>query len=397
MSKEFIPPTPEELDPFFPAFKVTEFIAQGGMGAVFKATQISLDRTVAIKILPYQMGLDPIFKESFETEAKAMARLNHPNLVGIHDFGNIHGMLYIVMEFVPGRSLYKSARGRRVEMEDACRLITAMCRGLRHAHNAGVIHRDIKPANVLIDDEANPKIVDFGLARPLDNTHTGGRVYGTKGYTAPEVLSDPSNIDVRADIFSLGAMLYELLTGRTPPYPYVSASSISDSHPDFDIIILKALHPIRDLRYTQVSEMADELEVLSAKLRAEKATLSNPFAYLTQRVKAHSAMREVEVKKPTLLPISFTLSLIGIIVGLLLLITNQEEKPPFKKEAAVEAQQIRIAQLEKQVSRLKQQVKEAKQGREWSDHQQEISTNYQDQSHKKRLAENQQVDDSANE
>nr|WP_276308460.1 serine/threonine-protein kinase [Rubritalea profundi] len=219
--KETNHPHPKNSTPFFPAFEVTDFIAQGGMGAVFRATQISLDRPMAIKILPYEMGLDPEFSSSFETEAKAMAMLNHPNLVKVFDFGNIEGMLYIVMELAPGRSLYDLIHGKSVEMSEASRLISDMCRGLEHAHDAGLIHRDIKPANVLIDDSAHPKIVDFGLARPLSNTHDGGTIYGTKGYTAPEVLTDPNNIDQRADIFSVGAMLYELLTGQMPPHPYI--------------------------------------------------------------------------------------------------------------------------------------------------------------------------------
>lgn len=266
MSQRFQPPTPEELNPYFPAFHVTDFIAQGGMGAVFKATQISLERPVAIKILPYELGLDIEFSSSFEAEAKAMAKLSHPNLVQVYDFGNIDGMLYIIMEFVPGRSLYDSAHKKSVNMSEAARLISAMCRGLDHAHKSGLIHRDIKPGNVLIDAHARPKIVDFGLARGLDETRVAETIYGTRGYTAPEVLRTPDKIDQRVDIFSMGAMLYELLTGRLPPHPYIPASTISDSDSEFDTIILKALHPQRELRYPCAAEMADELDYLAQRL-----------------------------------------------------------------------------------------------------------------------------------
>lgn len=315
MSKGFQPPTPEELNPYFPAFHVTDFIAQGGMGAVFKATQVSLDRPVAIKILPYELGLDIEFSSSFEAEAKAMAKLNHPNLVQVYDFGNIDGMLYIIMEFVPGRSLYDSAHKKSVNMSEAARLISAMCRGLDHAHKSGLIHRDIKPGNVLIDAHARPKIVDFGLARGLDDTHVGETIYGTRGYTAPEVLRNPSKIDQRVDIFSMGAMLYELLTGRLPPHPYIPASTISDSDGEFDTIILKALHPQRELRYPQASEMADELDYLAQRLdkvhtarvplkRAEYTQPNNRKTALTRR---YSTVALISILILTLLTVTILL------------------------------------------------------------------------------------------
>lgn len=348
MSLGFQAPTPEELNPFFPAFEVTDFIAQGGMGAVFRATQVSLDRPVAIKILPYEMGLDAQFSISFETEAKAMAKLNHPNLVQVFDFGNINGMLYIVMELVPGRSLFDSAHGRSVQMNEACRLISAMCRGLEHAHDAGLIHRDIKPANVLIDDSANPKIVDFGLARPLDNTHGGGAVYGTKGYTAPEVIADPTNIDQRADIFSVGAMLYELLTGQMPPHPYIPASSISDSDPAFDTIILKAIHPQRELRYPKVGEMADELDELVAQL--EKVKSQSLGVPLPQQpiTNAAPAKTIIQVKQPSSTPVAAI-----VIIALILTAAGITF---FLNQSANEKKRIEQAEIERQ---QKAQAKEA--------------------------------------
>ncbi|MFT5883419.1 MAG: serine/threonine protein kinase, partial [Crocinitomicaceae bacterium] len=315
MSQGFQPPTPEELNHFFPAYEVTDFIAQGGMGAVFRATQISLDRPVAIKILPHEMGLDPEFSSSFETEAKAMAMLNHPNLVKVFDFGNIEGILYIVMELAPGRSLFDSVHGKSVEMSEASRLISDMCRGLEHAHNAGLIHRDIKPANVLVDDSARPKIVDFGLARPLSNTHTGGTIYGTKGYTAPEVLTDPRNIDQRADIFSVGAMLYELLTGQMPPDPYVPASSLSDSDTAFDTIILKAIHPQRSLRYSNAGEMADELDELAARLEQVSSQPAG-LQVVTRPVQRSSSSlphTRIQVKQPSSAP-TIAIVLIALIL-----------------------------------------------------------------------------------
>lgn len=164
---DFIAPSPQELAPFFPAYQINGFIAQGGMGAVYSATQTSLDRPVAIKILPKVFSSDPHFQANFEAEAKAMARLSHSNLIGVYDFGEADGMLFIVMELVEGKSLHESCRGEPIEQKEAGRLVSEICRGLAHAHKAGIIHRDIKPGNILLTPTAEPKIGDFGLAHPL--------------------------------------------------------------------------------------------------------------------------------------------------------------------------------------------------------------------------------------
>ena len=262
---EFTAPSVEELQERFPNHTIESFIAQGGMGAVYLATQTSLDRPVAIKILPQEFGEDEDYRVSFETEAKAMARLNHSNLVGIYDFGDIDGMLFIIMEYIPGRSLFDTAHGQQVDQVEAATLIAEMCHGLDHAHSAGMLHRDIKPANVLIDDEARPKIVDFGLARPLGEEQSDGVVFGTPGYTAPEVLTNPFAVDQRSDIFSMGVMLYEMLTGHLPGNPIIPASSVSHSDVRFDAILNKAIHPDPDQRYKTAGEMAVALEELIKK------------------------------------------------------------------------------------------------------------------------------------
>ena len=196
---EFVAPSLEELAPLFPAYEIEAFIAQGGMGAVYRATQRSLDRLVAIKILPREFGEDENFRASFEAEAKAMAKLNHPNLIGVYDFGDIDGMLFIVMEFVEGKALYYSVHKKAIDPLVAFEMVSTISRGLAHAHAGGIIHRDIKPANILLDLEANPKIGDFGLARPLDQDRSGGVVFGTPGYTAPEVYKNDHPVDQRSD------------------------------------------------------------------------------------------------------------------------------------------------------------------------------------------------------
>lgn len=261
---EFVAPTLEELEPLFPAYELEAFIAQGGMGAVYKARQKSLDRSVAIKILPREFGDDPQFRASFEAEAKAMARLNHPNLISVYDFGNMEGMLYIIMEFVQGKALYYSSHERAIDPPVALDLVSTISRGLGHAHRGGIIHRDIKPANILLDVNAKPKIGDFGLAHPLDRQKNEGVVFGTPGYTAPEIFHNHHPIDQRSDIFSVGALLYELLCGKHPEPNSTSMSSGID--PRIDAIIKKATHPDPNNRYHDVDTLADEIDDLIPKL-----------------------------------------------------------------------------------------------------------------------------------
>jgi len=260
---EFIPPEPKALQSSFSGYEIKSFIARGGMGAVYLAKQISLDRHVAIKILPPELREDDSYLNSFKFEAKSLAKLNHSNLVGIYDFGEVDDMFYIVMEYVPGRSLFYVANGQSVDQGEAAILISEMCKGLAHAHENGILHRDIKPSNILIDDEAVPKIVDFGLAKPMYSEHSGV-VFGTPGYTAPEVIQFPDQIDHRADIYSIGVMLYELLTGSLLGDTYTPASFHNDTDPRFDDIIEKAVNPYVMMRYNSAAEMAADLDYLMA-------------------------------------------------------------------------------------------------------------------------------------
>ncbi|MEO5716612.1 MAG: serine/threonine-protein kinase, partial [Luteolibacter sp.] len=146
----FTAPDPAELNELFPGYEIEGLIATGGMGAVYCAVQKSLDRTVALKILPQEFSKDAAFCAGFEAEAKAMARLNHPNLIGVYDFGEVGGMLFIIMEYVAGKSIYHSAHGKSINPSEVIRLVTGVCNGLAHAHENGIIHRDIKPSNILL-------------------------------------------------------------------------------------------------------------------------------------------------------------------------------------------------------------------------------------------------------
>ena len=266
---QFEAPSPEELHELLPAYDVLAFIAKGGMGAVYKAHQKSLERDVAIKILPREFGEDEEFRKRFEDEAKAMAKLNHPNLISVYDFGEVDHMPYIVMEFVDGKSLHYSAHGKAIEQNEVARLVTGICEGLAHAHEAGILHRDIKPANILLDGKKRPKIGDFGLARVADESEGDSVIYGTPDYTAPEVVKKPSAVDTRSDVFSTGVILYELLTGKLPEKTYVPASQVEDVDPRFDKIVRRATHPSPMLRFADGEAMAKDLKQLSEALEKQ--------------------------------------------------------------------------------------------------------------------------------
>jgi serine/threonine protein kinase len=258
---QFDPPDPSELSKLLDGYEVTSLIATGGMGAVYKATQLSLDRDVAIKLLPKEFGEDPSFRNQFHAEARSMARLNHVNLIGIYDFGEADGMPYIVMELVAGKSLYYSSYGKAIDQATAAGLVIGICRGLSHAHQANIIHRDIKPANILLDPNAKPKIGDFGLAAAGDSEHSeDGPVFGTPGYVAPEIISNPKAIGVQSDIYAVGVILYELLTGKMPEEPASPPSSIAKCDRRFDPIFKKATRRNPALRYQSAQELADDLE-----------------------------------------------------------------------------------------------------------------------------------------
>lgn len=260
----FTAPDPSQLADLFPGYQIVRLVACGGMGAVYEAVQIALDRAVAIKILPQEFTNDDSFRTGFQAEAKAMARLNHPNLISVYDFGEVAGMLYIIMEYVPGLSLFQAANGQPIVQQEVVPLIAAICRGLAHAHESGIIHRDIKPANILLNHNNEPKIGDFGLARPLENQlQEGEDIFGTPGYTAPEVLETPHSISHRADIFSLGVLLHELLTGLLPSADPRPASAICHCDPRFDSVIRKATHPSPQARYDSATEIAAEIEKIS--------------------------------------------------------------------------------------------------------------------------------------
>ena len=321
----FVAPSLEELAPHFPGFEMEHFIAQGGMGAVYQARQISLDRQVAIKILPKEFGIDVAFQESFASEARAMAKLNHPNLIGIYDFGQVNGMLFLIMEFVNGKSLFHSSYGRIIEPEQATEIVGAICQGLHHAHEGGILHRDVKPANILLTPNAVPKIGDFGLAKPMDAGVSEDEViYGTPGYTAPEIIAR-GQVDHRADIFSTGVMLHELLTGALPDTNRTPPSSIAGTPPSLDAIVERATNPNPNLRYGNAQEMADALK--EAMHTAPAATLNTP----PQTVAPPTNISQKTSIIPRMVAI---VGVAAIIVAVVLLALPNDDEPTNKAQTA---------------------------------------------------------------
>ena len=321
----FQAPSLEELTPLLPSYTLETFIAQGGMGAVYQARQKSLDRPVAIKILPREFGSDPAFRESFSAEAKAMARLNHPNLIGVYDFGDIDGMLFLVMEIVHGKSLYHSCYGKTIHHKQASELIIAICEGIDHAHEADILHRDIKPSNILLSQDATPKVGDFGLASPMNqSTNTEDVIYGTPGYTAPEVIHRQT-VDRRADIFSIGVMLHELLTGSLPDESRTAPSLICSCPPGYDTIVAKSTQPNPALRYTSAAEMAEALANVSSQAKSALNTkLATSSVTSTTRTRTPVAIPS----KKSPLPLVITLVAIAAVIGIAIFASQNSNKTP---------------------------------------------------------------------
>lgn len=249
-------PEIDSIAGLLPAFEFDCLIAQGGMGAVYKARQRSLDRDVAIKILPRELGDDPLFRSSFQAEARAMARLSHPNLIRIYDSGDLDGLLYIVMEYVAGNSLFHSAHRKAIDSKQAVEIVHAVCLGLSHAHENEIIHRDIKPANILLTQKCEPKIGDFGLAR-CTRTDADGLAMGASAYMAPEVVNHPERGDPQSDVFAIGMVLRELLTGIPAGTDDAAPPVISD--PGLAAICRKATHADPASRYPDAASLAGQL------------------------------------------------------------------------------------------------------------------------------------------
>jgi len=267
--ERFVPPTVEEIAQLFPQLEILGFIGKGGMGAVYKARQPALDRFVALKVLPPAVAGDPGFAERFNREARALARLNHPNIVAVHDFGQAGTLHYLVMEFVDGANLREVEHAGRLSPEQALAIVPQICEALQFAHNEGIVHRDIKPENLLMDKKGRVKITDFGIAKIVGVTTgkvslTGVRdVVGTPHYMAPEQIEKPLTVDHRADIYSLGVVFYEMLTGELPLGKFQAPSKKVQIDVRLDEVVLQALEKEPEHRYQHASQVKTAVETIA--------------------------------------------------------------------------------------------------------------------------------------
>jgi hypothetical protein len=266
----FVPPTLAELAPLFPQLEIQECIGQGGMGAVYRARQPALDRLVALKILAPQQDDVPGFAERFAREARALARLTHPNIVAVHDHGQAGPYHYLLMEFVDGVNLRHLLNTGSIHPKEALAIVPQICDALQYAHDQGIVHRDIKPENILLGKNGTVKIADFGLAKLAgtggpDPSLTGaGDVMGTPHYMAPEQVEHPQEVDHRADIYALGVVFYQMLTGELPIGRFGPPSRKVHIDVRLDEIVLRALEKEPELRYQQASGLKTAVETVVA-------------------------------------------------------------------------------------------------------------------------------------
>jgi len=262
------PLSPAELAPHFPQLEIIECLGRGGMGVVYKARQKSLNRIVALKLLAPERVADAKFAQRFTHEAQALAALNHPHIVTIHDFGQAGGFYFLLMEFVDGVNLRQAMKAGRFTPEQALAVVPPVCEALQYAHEHGIVHRDIKPENLLLDKEGRVKIADFGIAKLLhvDDPDVGlaeSQPAGTPQYMAPE-QKEHRRTDHRADIYSLGVVLYELLTGELPADKLQPPSRKVQIDVRLDEIVLRALETKPELRYQTAGELRTQVETVAS-------------------------------------------------------------------------------------------------------------------------------------
>jgi serine/threonine protein kinase len=285
-TRHFVPPSPTELAGTLPQLEILELIGAGGMGAVYKARQPALDRLVAVKILPSEVSSDPSFAQRFTREAKSLARLAHPHIVSIYDFGSTGGLYYFVMEYVDGANLRHLMQTGGLQPAEALAIVPQICDALQFAHDEGIVHRDIKPENILVDKRGRVKIADFGLARLLGGatrdvslTETN-QVLGTLHYMAPEQIQGSREVDHRADIYSLGVVFYEMLTGDLPLGRFAAPSKKVEVDVRLDEVVLRSLETEPQRRYQQASQFKSDVDCIRTSPSPFPAPPKSPQAAL---------------------------------------------------------------------------------------------------------------------
>ena len=274
-----VTPSLAEIAAYFPELEILQLLGRGGMGAVYMARQPRLARLVALKILPPTVGKDPSFAERFTREAQALARLNHPHIVTLYEFGQKDGLFYFLMEYVDGLNLRQLLNGSRLTSKEALAIVPRICDALQYAHEQGIVHRDVKPENLLLNKRGEVKIADFGVAKLVGQqpenpegknaasapdvglTKAKGTL-GTPHYMAPEQMAHPLEVDHRADIYSLGVVFYQMLTGELPTGKFEPPSRRVVVDVRLDQVVLRALEKQPERRYQHVSEVTKDLETI---------------------------------------------------------------------------------------------------------------------------------------
>ncbi len=274
------PPSIDVVKSSFPQLDILECIGQGGMGVVYKARQPKLERLVALKLLPQRLAADAAFRERFTREGRVLARLNHPNIVTVYDFGEAGGFFYLLMEYVDGANLRQAMRAGRFTPAQALAIVPKICEALQYAHGEGILHRDIKPENILLDTKGRLKIADFGIAKLMGERPSGGTLtatgaaVGTPQYMAPEQLEHPQDVDHRADIYSLGVVFYEMLTGELPLGRFAPPSAKTPVDTRVDDVVFRTLEKEREKRFQSADAVKTEIEGITSGGAAPGAGLA---------------------------------------------------------------------------------------------------------------------------
>lgn len=268
-------PSVDELQARIPQLQILHAIGRGGMGAVYKALQRDLDRFVAVKVLRPDLAGEPVLADRFVREARNLAKLDHPHIVKIHDFGRSDDLVWLVMEHVDGSTVRELIDARLLSIDDALEVFPGICEALQFAHENGVVHRDVKPGNILLDRDGRAKVADFGLSKMMRGTEEphltrSEQAMGTPNYMAPEQLRQTRDVDHRADIFSLGVLLFEMLTGDVPIGRFDPPSERCDVDPRLDAVVMRALDRDPAARFPDARSFAQAvIEIRDSKPKPE--------------------------------------------------------------------------------------------------------------------------------
>jgi serine/threonine protein kinase len=334
------PPSDAEAARLFPQYEICGLVGRGAMGAVFRARQVALDREVAIKLLPLEVSVDRDFADRFVREARAMAKLSHPNIISVYNFGTTdEGHLFFVMEYVEGADLLQLIRNDELTPAKAVAVAGQVCTALAYAHGKGVIHRDIKPANVMVNSEGVAKVADFGLARLNDanvdqyGQTVTGTIMGTEEYMAPEQKRGMA-VDHRADIFSMGVMLYEMICKEPPQGAFEPLSERVGCDARIDEIVLKAMNRTPEDRFQSATDMKIALDASCAPLPASRQLRQrSPTTNIVVNRPYQEAPPE---KSPVGKSVAITLAVV-LAIGAAIFFPGGQKKPAAKSVAPVAA------------------------------------------------------------